>query len=156
METERKRPTGVTIIGILNIIGGILGLIMGFVLIALGPTLSQISENDTSDTMNTNIELSKIDDYLHIFGIISIPIGIASLIVGIGLLKGKGWAWSGAVILSIISIVFNLVYAALLGGVEASSIGGTIVGIIINGIILAYLFKSNVKSYFGKVKRQEY
>lgn len=168
MQAERKRPTSVTIIGILKIIGGILLLMGGAVLIALGPLISQINEKDTSsalegnlfsddnntDTLTTNSELSKFGGYLHIFGIISIPLGIANLIVGIGLLKGKGWAWIGAVILSIISIIFNIVYIAILGGVEDDSIGGTIVGLTIDGIILWYLYRPNVKSYFGRVKTQ--
>ena len=168
MEIERKRPTGVTIIGILKIIGGILVLIGGFVLISIGPIISQMNGNDQSstlvgnqfsdgndtNTMITNSQLSKVSGYFNIFGIISIPLGIANLIVGVGLLKGKGWAWLGAVILGIISIVFNVVYLAILGGVDAASIGGTVVGIIIDGIILWYLFRPKVKEYFGRVKIQ--
>ena len=154
MQAERKRPTGITIIGILKIIAGILGFIGGIVLIASGPTVSQINENDTSDTMNTDGEISKFDRYLQIFGIISVPIGVANIIVGIGLLKGKGWAWIGAVMLSIISIIVTLVYLVILGGGGAARIGEITVSIIINGIILWYLYRPNVRSYFGRIKIQ--
>jgi hypothetical protein len=37
---------------------------------------------------------------------------------------------------------------------DISSIIGQIVGVVINGIILWYLYRPNVKSYFGKVKIQ--
>jgi uncharacterized membrane protein len=37
---------------------------------------------------------------------------------------------------------------------DISSMIGQIVGMVISGIILWYLYRSNVRSYFGKVKIQ--
>jgi hypothetical protein len=84
------------------------------------------------------------------FGVVLVAIAIVSFIVAYGLLKGKGWAWTVAIILSIISIVLNaitLVTAAAAG--NAANFGG-IIGVIISGIILYYLFRPHVKAYFGK------
>jgi hypothetical protein len=73
-----------------------------------------------------------------------VAIAIVSFVVAYGLLKGKGWAWTVSIILSIISIVWNVITL-----VTAANYGG-IISIIISGIILYYLFRPHVKAYFGK------
>ena len=78
------------------------------------------------------------------FGAVLVAIAIVSFVVAYGLLKGKGWAWTLAIILSIISIVWNAITLA-----TAANFGG-IISIIISGIILYYLFRPHVKEYFGK------
>ena len=78
------------------------------------------------------------------FGAVLVAIAIVSFVVAYGLLKGKGWAWTVAIILSIISIVWNVITL-----VTAANYGG-IISIIISGIILYYLFRPHVKAYFGK------
>ena len=77
------------------------------------------------------------------FGIGLLVISIASFVVAYGLLKGLGWAWTVTVVLSIISVVFNVISVAT-GNIAA------IISIIISGIILYYLYRPHVKAYFGK------
>ncbi len=77
------------------------------------------------------------------FGIGLLAIAFASFVVAYGLLKGLGWAWTVTAILSIISIVFNAISIAT-GNIAA------IIGIIISGIIIYYLYRPHVKAYFGK------
>jgi uncharacterized membrane protein HdeD (DUF308 family) len=168
LQAQRKQPKGVTILGILGIIGGIFGLIVGIALVIIGPFFGQVSETDMANILedeelsinSTDMafvlnELKKLSGPIFIIGIFLILEGIASIIVGWGLLRGKGWAWFGAVILTIISILFNIVIIAFLGvELDPTSIGGTIVGFTIYGIILWYLYRQNVRSYFGRVKIQ--
>jgi hypothetical protein len=78
------------------------------------------------------------------FGIVLVAIAIVSFVVAYGLLKGKRWAWTVSIILSIISIVWNVITL-----VTAANYGG-IIGIIISAIILYYLYRPHVKAYFGK------
>ena len=78
------------------------------------------------------------------FGAVLVAIAIVSFVVAYGLLKGKGWAWTVSIILSIISIVWNAITL-----VTAANFGG-IISIIISGVILYYLFRPHVKAYFGK------
>jgi len=72
-------------------------------------------------------------------------LGIASFVVAWGLLKGKGWAWTVTIIITIISLVSNAL------SIVSGNIGA-IVGIIIDGVIIYYLYRPNVKSYFGRVR----
>jgi len=80
-----------------------------------------------------------------VIGGVLIAIGIVHFIVAYGLLNGKRWAWIVTIILSIINIVSNAI--SIVTG--AGNIAG-IVGIIISGIIIYYLYRPHVKAYFGK------
>jgi uncharacterized membrane protein (UPF0136 family) len=79
-----------------------------------------------------------------------IAIGIVYFIVAYGLLKGKRWAWTVSVVISIISIVLNAISIAT----TAVNIVA-IVLIIISGVILYYLYRPHVKAYFGKASRTD-
>jgi hypothetical protein len=76
------------------------------------------------------------------FGAILIAIAIVSFIVAYGLLKGRRWAWTVTIILSIISIVWNAIT------IVGNPFG--IVSIIVSGIIIYYLYRPHVKAFFGK------
>jgi hypothetical protein len=110
---RRRRPLGVTIIAILNIIVGIITISGGILLLAVG------------------------------IGIVLIIIGIANLVMAYGLWRGKGWAWTITLILSGIGIISNAVSIAT-GNL------GAIIGIIIYAVIIYYLYRPNVKAFFGK------
>jgi hypothetical protein len=156
---ETKRPVGVTIIAILAIIGGILLLFGGIAFVALAPILSQISVNDNNNGLNSSFSLNingtdvtvpknalfLFGGFMGIIGGMLIVIGIAGFVVAWGLLSGKGWAWIVTIIVAIISIILNLI-VVIAGGLES------IIGLIIYGIIIYYLYRPSVKSYFGRVK----
>ena len=139
----KKRPTGVTIIAILIIIGGILLLLAGIAGVAVGSlSISEI------------IGLGFV-----IIGAIILAVGIGYLVVSYGLLKGKKWSWTITVILLYIGIAINVVSIIIFGyftfDTDTSSFlttnSGSIAGIIISVIILYYLYRPHVKSYFGKM-----
>ncbi|MDP8941079.1 MAG: hypothetical protein M3M84_00885 [Thermoproteota archaeon] len=138
----KKRPTGVTIIAILIIIGGILLLLAGIGGVAVGSLfISQI------------IGLGFV-----IIGAIILAVGIGYLVVSYGLLKGKRWAWTITVVLLFIGIVINVVsiiFGSFAINMDISTFltvnSGNIAGIIISVIILYYLYRPHVKSYFGKM-----
>ena len=158
---ETNRPLGVTIIAILRIIGGIILLLGGIGLVTIAPFVGQLNVNTTSSTTDngvpvtangTGINLSNNNTsflffaaFIGIIGSILIVLGIASFVVAWGLLKGKGWAWTVTIIITIISLVFNAL------SIVSGNIGA-IVGIVIDGVIIYYLYRPNVKSYFGRVR----
>jgi hypothetical protein len=158
--TPKSRPIGVTIIAILNIIGGVLMLIFGIGLITLGavlPTLPPSAFNQSGLQGNLTAGQAPIPagpppmalQFLLggvgiAFGAVLVALAIVSFVVAYGLLKGRRWAWTITIILSIISIVWNAITIA-----TAANFGG-IVSIIISGIIIYYLYRPHVKAYFGK------
>jgi hypothetical protein len=139
----KKRPTGVTVIAILIIIGGILLLLAGIGGVVVGSLfISQI------------IGLGFV-----IIGAIILAVGIGYLVVSYGLLKGKRWSWTITVVLLFIGIAIDVASIIIFGyftfDTDTSSFlttnSGSIASIIISVIILYYLYRPHVKSYFGKL-----
>jgi len=132
----QHRPTGITIIAALMIIGGIILLFTGITPLFLGPLISIDSDTATS-------ELGLL---ITIGGLVLVGLGIASLIVSWGLLKGKRWSRTITLIISVIAIIFAIVSLVSNGDLIH------IIPIIIYGIIIYYMFTDKVKLFFGKVK----
>ena len=112
------RPLGVTILGILQILGGILSIFAGFGLIALAALM-------------TGLEL-----LFMAIGAVTLVLGIVGLIVGWGLYTMKSWAWMMAIILNIINIILAI-YPSF-----------NIMSMIIPIIIILYLNQADIKSRF--------
>jgi len=122
-----ERPLGVTIIGILWILSGLLALFGGMGIAALGSLVAG-----------------------PIGGIIGLGLGVALLVIGIieivlviGCFKRWGWVWTVGDIVTIISLLMGIVNLFRTGA-------GALLGIVISIVILWYLFRENVKKYFGK------
>ena len=166
---DSKRPQGVVIVAILMVINGIIfvgGSVYAiyFVPILIQQIMDAFNGNITSDlgnlTLNLGVNLTDgeqispelasnitnmIMTVVMITAGIGIAIGIACFLLAWGLYKAKGWAWIITVILAIISIVFSILGVGSGGYVN-------IINIVISGIILYYLYRPAVKSYFGRVK----
>jgi hypothetical protein len=123
----------------------------------------QLQQQQQQDLQNA-AELQALARFLGGVGIaigaIVLAVGIGYLVVSYGLLKGKGWAWIVTVILTIIAIAVQIVSGITASMFNASFIDDTnsfvtgiiaqIVGIAINGVILYYLYRPNVKAFFGR------
>ena len=107
--------------------------------------LSNITDgNQLAPQLSTSIT-SAIVSVVMVTAGIAMALGIANFVLSWGLLKGKGWAWIITVILAIISLIFSII------GLASGSIPN-IISMIINGVILYYMYRPEVKSYFGRVK----
>jgi hypothetical protein len=176
----QPRPTGVITIAILNIITGIfITLLGGIAFVVAGIALSSLplsafeSGNFAADDFGivddfSGIPPSLIGGGVLAIGSVMIAIGIVSFIVAYGLLKGMRWAWTVTIVLSIISIVLSVIAIAAVHALVWLGLGiilppgaiidpspppppfGAIISIIISGIIIYYLYRPNVKAYFGK------
>ena len=99
-----------------------------------------------------------------------LAIGIGYIVMPYGLLEGKGWGWTITIILVIIGIGIQ-VLSAVTGPVFIASILNTddvdasnsliagiissVIGLAISILILYYLSRRHVKSYFGKTQQQK-
>lgn len=142
-QLQPNRPTGVTIIAILNIIGGIIMLIGGIALVAIGTFLPNALEQGMGPGMGPGMSTGMFGALGVAMGGIILALGIFSFIVAFGLWTGKSWAWTLTVVLSVISIALNAISLA------SANFGG-VVSIIISAVILYYLYRPHVKVYFGK------
>ena len=124
----------------------------------------QLQEQQDQQELQSAAELQALAQFLGGVGIaigaIVLAVGVGYLIVSYGLLKGKGWAWIITAILTIIAIAVQIVSGITASMFNASFIDDTnsfvtgiiaqIVGIAIDGVILYYLYRPNVKAFFGK------
>jgi len=117
----KVRPFGVTLLAILEIISGAIAIVGGIFFV----TIAGMLDLDFLGAMS---------------GIVAgalVALGVASFVMAWGLLGGKPWAWTATLVLTIISVIFELAAA-------------NIIGLIIDAIVLYYLFRPHVKSFFGK------
>lgn len=139
----------------------------GLSLLAFAAFFSTITFEDQQQLQPQEAaELQPLTQFLGSFGIavgaIILAVGVGYLVVSYGLLKGKGWARIVAVVLTIVAIVVQLagvisssvLSQSLPSDLEAlaSGIFTHIIGLAINGVILYYLYRPNVKEYFAKAQ----
>jgi hypothetical protein len=124
----------------------------------------QLQEQQDQQELQSAAELQALAQFLGGVGIaigaVVLAVGVGYLIVSYGLLKGKEWAWIITVILTIIAIAVQIISGITASMFNESFIDDTnsfvtgiiaqIVGIAINGVILYYLYRPNVKAFFGK------
>ncbi len=136
MTQHQHRPTGITVISILMIIGGLILLFTGIAPLVIGPLIS----------IDSDYSISSLGFLITIGGLVLVILGIASLIVSWGLLKGKRWARTITLIISFIAIIFAII--SLVSSGELTHV----ISIIIYGIIIYYMFTDKVKLFFDSVK----
>jgi hypothetical protein len=142
----KSRPHGVTTAAAVNIIIGIAGLFFGIGFIAQDAVLHPLIESAFElPRQNLSVEQASIPGFGITLGAVFLPLAIVSFIVASGLLKGRRWAWTAALVLSIISIVWYAFTVAII-----PSNGGRTLGVIIGAVTIYYLYRPYVKAYLGR------
>jgi hypothetical protein len=140
MAQQQQRPMGITILAILGIVGGVLGILGGGCTAlggaALGAAGAQAGMGDVGG----------LGGLLAIYGIFSLVLAVAWIAFGIGAWTLKPWAWMLGLILVGISIVLAIV--SVIAG--WSTIGGQLIGLVIDAVIVYYLMTPEVKQAFGR------
>jgi len=144
----RQRPLGVTIIAVLEAIGSIFIIIGGLALIGLAGllksgTLPGGANGFPQGAVNIPPFVLAIAGAL---GGVLIIFGLVGVFLAWGFWSGKGWAWTVGIIFLILGVVGDLVSLGVAGVLGV----GSLVSLLINVLILYYLFRPHVKAYFGK------
>jgi hypothetical protein len=140
MQPKPKRPTGVTVLAILEILGGLAGLGGGAVLIGVA---ALVSSSNFAALYPQLAGIGGVSTLLYALGALALIFGILGLVLGIGFLGGKGWAWTLGIVVGALNIIVSLVETGI--GFYSS-----IIGIIFPIIIIYYLMRPHVKAFFGK------
>ena len=144
-----SRPRGVTIAATVNIIVGIAGLFFGIGFIAQDALLHPIIESAFDlPRRNLSAEQASTPGFGIALGAAFVPLVIVSFIVASGLMKGRRWAWTASIVLSIISMVWYAFTVVII-----PSNGGRTLGVIIGAVTIYYLYRPHVKAYLGKAVR---
>jgi len=105
-------------IGWLDIVFAIIGIIAGLFFIAIGTfylldmNLAIEGRARGSDIANqlSNISTETLVYLLFALGVILLLLGILSFIVGRGTLKGKPWSWTVNLVLTFTGTTFNIIW----------------------------------------------
>ena len=123
MQPAREKPPrtrGVTALGILAVLIGLFGIGGG-----------------TGLLLNANTILASLD------ALLAVVIGILYVAAGIGFFRGKGWAWTMGIIVSIVSLIVSIVEHP---AAHAYGIPGAVVAVV----VIYYLTRPNVRIFFGR------
>jgi len=135
-----QRPVGISVISVLEALGGVLLFIAATALAALSTARSSLQ--DWIETYSA-ISIPNLGDLIGAIALgiaaVLVIFGILALVSAYGLWTGKGWAWYLSVILLVIWLILSLL-----------SLPGGIVGLIIGGLLLWYFFRPYVKAFFGQ------
>jgi hypothetical protein len=126
------RPTGVAILAILEVVGGVLGLWGAKLLL------------DYADWHKA--WYGTADNY-QILGLASAAGAIAAFVLAWGLWSIRPWAWLLGCALSIIGAVFAVLSLASGGGDSAAS---ALINIVVDGAVLYYLNLNSIWALFGR------
>ena len=142
---KQHRPTGVTIVAILTIIGGLVLLFSGVALIALGALIPSLVNNNTTNSPFSHASAQLLGIIAAAIGSVLLAVGIGYLVMFYGLLKGKGWAWTITIVLLIIGIAihiastaFGSIFTASTTSLHNNNGNSGIVGAII-GVVLTQM-----------------
>jgi len=166
-----KRPLGVTIIAILMIINGSLLLFSGLSSFVITSNFNSRTDlvNSTLggfDTQSSNTSFSRedfetvmenFDYFLYFVGTLLVIFSLIHFFIAYGLLRARSWARKMTIIIAVMGILINvmiiLIASTVLNMVNViddslAIFGGNIFTIIINSLIIYYLYKKEVKNFF--------
>jgi zinc ribbon protein/predicted membrane protein DUF2127 len=135
---KQPRPTGITILAILQLVIGIF-----FAIAAIG--IEAISSMGGMSGMRGMSYFGEMTGAVVGFiAVILMIMAVVAFIISGALFSGKRWGRTIVIIFSIIDLIFEAV--SIIGGN-----GFAIVGIILDLVILYYMWRPHVISYFQKV-----
>jgi hypothetical protein len=136
------RPTGITILAILALIGGIFGLLAALALMA-----GALIGSGTT----TAAEGAAFGGIAFVFGLIALGGALLYLAFAYGSWTAKTYGWALGIIGALWGIVSQIVTVLASGDIVGKLVSvSTIIGLAIPVIILYYLNTPNVKAYFGR------
>ncbi|HJU13919.1 MAG TPA: hypothetical protein VJ792_05630 [Candidatus Nitrosotalea sp.] len=133
-----RRPSGVTVLSGTSVLAGILMIISGSILSFAAPSLMAPKYG----MMGMQVKMPFLASAMvYDVGMVVFALGVASIFTAYGLLRGDPWARKAMIAFTSAGIAIFAIVAALFNIVE-------IANLIINGSILLYLFKPNVRAFF--------
>ena len=137
-----QRPLAVTVLAVLAIIGGLLGIVAGLGMLGVSafavfagtaPQSGEATSAGLLDATGTGL------------GAAALAIGILNLLFGLGAWLVMRWAWMLGILMRILSVV-QVVAGWLINGF---TVGGMMI-LLVNAGLLYYLLLPDVKRAFGR------
>ena len=134
-QQAKQRPTGVTILAVLQVLGGLFFFGLGTLMLAFAGFVG-IAGLIPDIPMFPALVGGAV---LGVIGGIMLVIGILGFAVAYGYWNGRGWAWTLGMVITVIGLILSLL-----------TIRQSIISLIINGLIIYYLTRPYVERWFGR------
>lgn len=142
----RARPVGVTIVGIVSIVGGIgmaFAAVAALFILLLGATFAD-AMTDTFVPWMPSVPGALMATLAVIaFLFLGAMAGLA-IAAGVGSLRGRAWGW----VLTLVAM--GLVALDAGGGILAGAVED-VLGLLVAGLVVWYYFTPDVRAWFGRV-----
>ena len=136
-----NRPPGVTLLGVVFIILGLLSLFWSMLVFGFGAATS------VTGAIFGDQAMTAVGGNQTVSGIVGIVGAAVDLVVAYGLLALKRWAWLLALVGVGITVVTGIM-GLFSGGLIAACCG--VLGLVIPAAILFYLMRPDVRRTFGR------
>lgn len=158
-----SRPTGVTVLASLQFFYSGYGILSCLALLLVAPfrdsllqAAMQIIENDPN-LQESGLSIEMMQQFMQVILMVGAGVGLLlsllGILLGFGLLKLKGWAWIGTLILQILQIIGGVqgIFSGLgSGAVSGVSVSMALFQTLLSGAIIYYLLRRDVKQAFGQ------
>ena len=142
-----SRPTGVTILAVLQAIVSALSLLIGIgILIFKDFFLQALIESPEFQQSAQDVPPGVLEGIATFTGIIVLISSLIGLFLAYGLFKLQSWAWIVTLVFQILGILSNLFN--LVSGQGPP--GWVVLQLVISSVIVYYLFRPEVKRAFGQ------
>jgi len=141
LSSSDSKPTGVDLLVILAVVGGVIDILAAALLIAVtSVSLSWLGIFVGPGVVRLVLLILSGFSFLLLF------YGVSSFLLSYGLWKGRGWAWTWALSSAIIGLPASIITVG---------VGIGIVGLASDALTIYYLTRTEVKAFFGKTLRPE-
>src|SRR4030042_1790125 len=133
-----NRPFGVTLLALLGLLSGLVYLAAAFGL--FGSALLA-DEGEVIDQLGEDTPQWIVDNYLAVFfvlGILTLVIAVLFFQATRGLLRGRPWAWTLAVVVTVLAVLSNMMSVYALGLEDPVTFANAAAGFVLALLILVY------------------
>ncbi len=129
----KARPSEITLVVILGVIGGVLELFAGLALLFVSAFLIGF--------LPTGVPFvpGLVFGFLTLIAGLLVVIAVIDFLAAWGLWTSRRWAWIVALVLAVLRVI---------GGLAALPMG--IIGIIVQGLVIYFLTRPHVRAFFGR------
>jgi hypothetical protein len=143
-----QRPTGVTIIAVLDFLGAGLCVLGGLLMFMGGSIVASIFNAAAANGAAGAAPAAGIMGSIGVIaGVIALLLAAFAVAIALGLLKLKNWARVTTIVFSVLGLLGNL------NGFRAgmsSALVGPVIGLVLNIWIIWYMLQPHVKAAFGQ------
>jgi len=149
IQLQRRRPTGVSIISILGMIFGVLGVLSGVGIFLAAFAISWVSEYSIPNYTLSPEVLTALSPFFYGLGAVVLSFSVLMFIAAYGLFNGNRWGWHIALFYLVISLGTSGIFDVknIVAFLPYMAVEG-----VIFGLLILYLTRPRVKTYFGDVK----